>query len=221
MKVIFTEYNLSSFEDFHDKEWFRKTYNLVKGTEIESVAEEFTVHWYGSARAFILPWLLVNGVYDDINSIVPLPTSRQDLWSDYLKRSEFHAALWKLAENTYCSIYYAYENLVVNLLSKILGKNVRVTDRGFNSVLGKVYGDKFVGKIWNNNFVSMSREIRNCIVHNGGKASEKLLRMNLQPHIKDGGIMYSASDARQLYVELKPLAYELLQESLMKVRARK
>ena len=221
MKIIFTEYNLSSFEDFHDKSWFEKMHRLVKGTELESVAEEFALHWWGSARAFILPWLLINGVYDGVNSIVPVPKSRQDLWNDYLKRSEFHAALWKLSESTYCSIYYAYENLIVNLLSKILKRNIRVTDKEFNSTLAIAYGDKFSGKVWNNNFVSMSRETRNCIVHNGGRASGKLLRMNLKPQIKDGDIMYSASDARQLYTKLKPLAYELIKESLVKINAGK
>jgi len=218
MKMIFTEFNLSSFEDFHDKEWFSKTYALVKGTGLESVTEDFVAHWYGNARAFIFPWLLIDGVYDGINAVVPLPSSPQDLWNDYLKLEGFHAALWKLAENTYCSIYYAYENLIVNLLIKILGSKVRVTDRDFNSKLVKIYGDQLASKLWTSSFVAMSREVRNCIVHNGGKASKKLLDMSLRPQIDEDNIMISASDARYLYTQLKPLVSVLLINSLTKIR---
>ena len=216
MKTIFVESDLSSFEDFHDGEWLEKVFESVKGTWLESIVEEFAAHWWGSARAFILPSLLVNGVYDSVDTIVPLDRSRQDVWKDYLKHKEFRVALWKLAESRYCSIYYAYENLIVNILKRIRNSGIRVTDRGFNKVLIEVYGDKFANKIWISNFSSVSREVRNCIVHNGGKPTDCLLKMKSLHLIKDGDVMISASDTRKLYNTLKPLVYEILNESLGK-----
>lgn len=220
MKAVFIESDLSSFEDFHDKEWVEEILKLVKDTDIEEVAEKFVSHWWGNARAFILPWLLVTGVYDRIYSPISLPPdkSRQDFWNEYLKHKEFKGALWKLAENTYCSIYYAYENLIVNALSRILSARIRVTDRDFKKTLKEVYGEKFANKIWNNSNVAVSREIRNCIVHNGGKMSEKLSKMNPLPRISDDGdILISASDTRKLYELLKPLALEILELTLEKL----
>lgn len=214
MKTIFVETDLSSFEDFHDSEWLKKVFESVKDTWLESIVEEFASHWWGSARAFILPSLLVNGIYDSAYTIVPPDRSRQDVWNDYLTHNEFRVALWKLAESMYCSIYYAYENLMVNILKKIRNSGIRVTDRDFNKVLIEVYGNKFANKIWTSNFVSVSREVRNCIVHNGGKPSVRLLKMKPLPLIKDDDVMISASDTRKLYNTLKPLVYEILNESL-------
>lgn len=214
MKTIFVETDLSSFEDFHDSEWLKKVFESVKDTWLESIVEEFASHWWGSARAFILPSLLVNGIYDSVYTIVPPDRSRQDVWNDYLTHNEFRVALWKLAESMYCSIYYAYENLMVNILKKIRNSGIRVTDGDFNKVLIEVYGNKFANKIWTSNFVSVSREVRNCIVHNGGKPSVRLLKMKPLPLIKDDDVMISASDTRKLYNTLKPLVYEILNESL-------
>jgi len=139
MKIAYTENSLASFEDFHDGDWIKQIAQLAKGTEIESIVEEFASHWWGSARAFILPWLLANGVYDGINTVVPLTISPQDVWNGYLEINGFHAALWKLSEGMYCSIYHAYENLLVNLLQKIKGKKLRVTDRDFTKLLIEVW----------------------------------------------------------------------------------
>ena len=117
----------------------------------------------------------------------------------------------------YCSIYYAYENLIVNLLQEIRGATIRVTDRDFNKKLIEVYGDKFANRIWNGNFISISREVRNCIVHNGGKSSDKLLNMKPHPYISGRDILISASDTRGLYKNLKPVVYEVIDESLRKI----
>ena len=92
----------------------------------------------------------------------------------------------------YCSIYYAYENLLVNLLQKIKGKKIRVTDRDFSKLMIEVYGDKFANKTWNSNFISTTREIRNCLVHNGGMVSNRLLEMKPRPHIKKENVIISA-----------------------------
>ena len=217
MKTIFIERDISSFEDFYDSDWVVGLEQLVKSTDIEGIVEDFATHWWGSARAFVLPWLLVNEIYDRVNSIKPVEASRQDLWNEYLKNNAFRGALWKLSEGMYCSIYYAYENLIVNLLQEIRGATIRVTDRDFNKKLIEVYGDKFANRIWNGNFISISREVRNCIVHNGGKSSDKLLKMKPHPYISGGDILISASDTRELYKNLKPIVYEVIGESLRKI----
>ena len=129
MRKIFIEDDLSNFEDFFDLDWFEKFSGLVENTKIEKIVGNFAVSWWGNARAFILPWLLVMGVSDVITESSPvrleIPTQR--VWNEYLKHYEFNVALWKLSENVYCSIYFAYENLVVAILKEILETRKRKT----------------------------------------------------------------------------------------------
>lgn|SRR5574337_206266 len=180
MKTIFIESDFKSFEDFHDKRWFSDLFDLFDGSEIVDEVEGFSAHWWGASRAFTLPWLLVDGVFESINGIVPLiDKTKQDYWDEYLKIMAFKGALWKVAEGAYLSIYYAYENLIVNLLNRNQPQPIRVIERRFGSVLSAELGESLANKVWNDSFVAVSREIRNCIVHRGGKASPKLLKMSL------------------------------------------
>lgn len=217
MKRIFIESDLSSFEDFHDHNWLIATSDNLKGSPIENIFEDFYAQWYGTARAFILPWLLINGVYDSICAFVTPNKSKQELWEEYLQQTEFKCSLWKLAESTFCSLYYAYENMLVNILMKITGNRHRVTDRDFNKIMIQVYGDKIVNKVWSSNFVTVSKEIRNSIVHNGGKATQALYTMKPLPCIENGDVLISASDTRNLYNQLKPLVSEIIKESIAKL----
>lgn len=212
MKTIFIENNFDSFKDFHDKEWFSDLYDLIDGSEISDEVEEFTAHWWGASRAFVLPWLLVDGVYEVVNEMAPiLDKTKQDYWDEYLKSMAFKSSLWKTAESTYISIYYAYENLVVSLVNKNKENPNRVTDRGFISALNNELGESLANKVWHDSFVAVSREIRNCLVHRGGKASPKLLKMRPLPQIKKEDILISATDVRSLYLDFKRRVVRLVQ----------
>ncbi|MGZ8226985.1 MAG: hypothetical protein ACXWT3_10145 [Methylococcaceae bacterium] len=218
MKTIFIENDLKSFEDFHDKQWFSDVFKLVDDSDIVDEVDEFSAHWWGASRAFLLPWLLVDGVYESINAIVPITDkSKQDYWGEYLKIMAFKGSLWKIAEAAYTSIYYAYENLIVNLLNKNRTESIRVTDKRFCAELNNELGSLLTNKIWNESFVVISREIRNCIVHCGGKASTKLLTMKPLPQIENMDILISASDVRTFYSELKPRVIFLLEHHCKKM----
>lgn len=115
----------------------------------------------------------------------------------------FKAALWKTAEGAYNSLYYAYENLLVDALNANLESKVRVTDREFGSRVARIFGESLASKLWSNSTIAIAKEIRNCLVHRGGKVSDKLLGMKPLPRISDGDVLISASDARNLHAELK------------------
>lgn len=219
MKTIFIENDLSSFEDFHDEEWFVRLFAAVEHSELEDVVEDFAAHWWGASRSFVLPWLCVTGVYDAVNSTIPIiDKSKQDLWNEYFEVNAFKASLWKIAEGSFCAIYYAYENLLVRLLAKVIGRGVRVTDRDFNKELIRAYGPP-ANRFWTANFISVSREIRNCITHNSGKATDRLLNMKPSPMVSKGDVLISASDVRALYNGLRPIVMEVIEQSLRKIEA--
>ncbi len=189
VRKIFREDDLSNFEDFFDRNWFENVSGLVENTKIEKIVGNFAVSWWGNARAFILPWLLVTGVSDVITESAPIrleiPTQR--VWNEYLKHPEFNVALWKLSENVYCSTYFAYENLIVDVLKEILGTPIRVTHkRDFKTKLKDVYGNECTRRIWHQTFVYAARETRNSIVHNGGRATSTLLNVKPLPHYIQG-----------------------------------
>lgn len=220
MKTIFIENDLSSFADFHDTEWFSRLFAAVDGSDLEAPVEDFAAHWWGASRSFVLPWLYVNGIYDAVDSTVPIiGKSRQDLWNEYLQVNAFNASLWKIAEGSFCAIYYAYENLLVRILAETIGRHIRVTDRDFNKELIGAYGSAFANRFWTANFISVSREIRNCITHNSGKATERLRGMKPRPMIEKDDVLISASDVRALYTHLKPVAREVIDQSLPRLNA--
>ncbi len=210
MKTAFIESDYSSFRDFHDGAWYKKIFDAVSGSHIEISVEEFATHWWGTSRAFVLPWLLVTGVYDAAKG--SNVCSKQDLWQKYLEINAFSGSLWKTAGNAYIGIYYAYECLLVNVVNSRLTDNIRVTDKKFGSVVSRQFGASVASKVWNCSAVSMPKEIRNCLVHNGGKATSKLLKMKPLPTIDHDNVLISASDVRALHQALKPCV-ELIIES--------
>jgi hypothetical protein len=218
LKTIFIESDLSSFADFHDKEWFAKLFATVEESALLEPVEDFSAHWWGASRSFVLPWLYVTGVYDAVNSTVPIiETTKQDLWNDFLKVYAFKASLWKISECSFCAIYYAYENLLVRLLASVTGRSLRVTDRNFTKDFIGAYGSVVAGQLWTSNFISVSREIRNCITHNSGKATKRLLTMRPLPMVAKGDVLISASGVRTLYTRLKPVVLRAIDESLRRL----
>ncbi len=222
MKTIFIENDVSSFADFHDTTWFADLFNGVRGPQIGGHVEEFAAQWWGASKSFVLPWLYVNGVYDLANSNGPrVMISRQELWEQLLEVNAFKASLWKIAEGSFCAIYYAYENLLVRLLSEIVQTPIRVSDRDFTKRLISVYGQSLATRFWNSNSISVAREVRNCITHNGGKATDRPLRMRPRPVVEDaeGDVLISASNVRSLYDSLKPVVREAIRESQRRLSA--
>lgn len=211
MKQIFIETSFNSFQDFHDGKWFERLFQLADGLAIESAVEDFSSHWWGASRAFLLPWLLVDGVFNASNGGGGEVRDKQQLWNEYLEIDSFKGALWKTAESAYGSIYYAYENLLVNLLNTGHETQVRVTQRDFSSIVSERFGESLASKIWNNSPIAVVKEVRNCLVHRGGKASTALLKMKPLPRIEGGDILISAKDVRILHGLLKPKVLMLVE----------
>lgn len=204
MKPIYLDGDLADYEDFHDENWFESFFKTLKGTKFEKAAEELCFAWYGCARTFILPWLLVNNV-TDLTPGVPA----EQLWREYMNRVEFKAALWKLTEQSFVSIYYAYECFFVRSVKIAFNlKSLRVQDRDFKKNLRTMVGEKHYIRCWGDDRMDVAREIRTSIVHNGGMATENLLKKKPLPRIERNSILISAKSVRELYDLLKERVLE-------------
>lgn len=109
---------------------------------------------------------------------------------------------------------------MIQSLITLQREHIRVTDNNFNKKLTATYGHSLSSLFWTGNIITVSREIRNCITHNSGKATAKLKQMKPQPKIINGHILISASDVRVLYAHLKPVVTEVIGQSLKLLDAR-
>ena len=215
---IFIEDDYESFSDFHDREWLKTKFDLTKDTHLEEQVSKFAASWWGQARSFFFPWLFIGSISELLksNPLSASPTC-QELWDEYKKIDGFKAGLWKLAENSYCGLYYSYETLVVSALNMQRTKPIRVTDRDFLEAMRQHFGEPLANKLWNDQSISAARESRNCIIHNGGLATKKLLNMQGKPMIDSNQILISATDTRSLHSTLKVKVDDLISFELARV----
>jgi len=89
---------------------------------------------------------------------------------------------------------------MVGLLSELEERKLRVNDGDFNSTFISIFGERLLGKTWTSPMLVTAREVRNSIVHNDGKVTPKLNKMQKRPQIEDGDVLISASDARAIYI---------------------
>ncbi|HHF3171012.1 TPA: hypothetical protein ACPJ1O_004392 [Vibrio diabolicus] len=214
MKTAFVEYSSSSFSDLHDKKWIENLFQLVQGTEFDDTLDDFLAQWWGTARMFSLPWLMSSSLS---NMSGDESIEMQDsMWKLLIQRPEMQVALWKTAESAYCSFYYAYECFVVSSVSLLANKKVRVTDRDFSKLVQETLGSKALSVFWSSKDIHLARELRNSIVHNGGKVTNKLNQIGYDAPLENNNIKVSATDVRNLYTLLQMKVTELVHIMLEK-----
>ena len=199
MKQIFIESSYESFADLHDGEWMEQLLDSSDGTIYNSPFEDFCNHWWGITRAFVLPSLIIDVMHAPLAGNI----KKAELWEKSLDNSAFNGALWKVAESAYSNFFHAYENLIVSILKIKSSSVIRVTDCGFNSKLAEELGQSLAGKLWSNEKIKLCREVRNALVHNGGKETAKLKKMANKPRVAEDDILISATDVKNLEIDLK------------------
>lgn len=203
MKTYLILPNLEDYRDFHDKEWIAAFFELAVTVPLKGfgeLAEHFAGNWHGAARAFVLPSLLVTGITAFAKGIAPGWASEKELWESYKTRPEFISALGKNTENCFMALYCAYEDYLVNAMKLNPGAGkLRVTDRNFAKRMKDLVGDEITQQCWHHPQVQVAREVRNCIVHNGGRATPKLLTKSPLPRIEANNILISPLELRGLY----------------------
>jgi hypothetical protein len=198
--------SIEDYRDFHDKDWINTFFALANTVSLkgfEELADHFAANWHGAARAFVLPWLLVKAVTSFADGIRPGLVSEKELWESYKDKSEFISALGKNTENCFVALYCAYEDYLVNAMKCKLGKDhLRVTDRDFASRMKYLVGSAVTQQCWHDNRIDVAREVRHCIVHNGGRPTPSLLKKKPLPTIEANNILVSPIELRNLYALL-------------------
>lgn len=149
--------------------------------------------------------------------------SSKDIWKQYLTESDFILSLWMSEMNAYCSIYFAYESLIVDSLSQLrredesMHRTKRITSgKEIAKRLTNIFGRTASNEYWEDREVNMARLIRHAIVHNGQKITVELERYrSVIPQI-DGRIMITAKETNKLYDVLKNKSYSFVSECIGK-----
>lgn len=133
----------------------------------------------------------------------PLEIDEHHLWRQYLGQDEFLLCLWMSEINAYCSIYFAYENFLINAI-KTLGKfeNLRSIKLAVKKTT-ELFDNELTKILWKDETVKKARLIRNALVHNGGKITDELKRYSDQLLLEDGQIVIMPEQTNQLYSTLK------------------
>ena len=205
MKQYLIPHKLDEYKDFHDKNWFEKFFNRIDGTFLNDVGDHFGGNLYSATRAFMLPWMLIDSIY---GSLYKGAINRNDIWKQFKQINAFSAALGKTSENCYVAMYCAYEDYILQSIKAVCSEDkIRVTDRDFNKKLTSVIEERVASKCWNNNKFDLAKEIRHCLVHNGGRPTDSLLKKQNLPEIVESNILITPIEVRELYSIIKECAY--------------
>jgi hypothetical protein len=204
MKQYLILHSLDEYKDFHDTIWFKKFFTLIDGTFLNDIGDHFGGNLYGATRAFVLPWILIDSIYNNNSRAI----NRKYIWEQFKRINAFNAALGKTSENCYVAIYCAYEDYILQSIKVVLSEDkIRVTDRDFNRKLTSVIEERVASKCWNNNKFDLAKEIRHCLVHNGGRPTESLLKKQNLPEIVENNILITPIEVRELYSIIKECVY--------------
>lgn len=200
MKQFLIPHELKEYNDFHDKKWFENFFDLIDGTPLEEAGDHFSGNLYASARAFTFPWMLIESIHSSSDNVI----SKNYIWKKLKQLYSFQAAIGKTSENCYVAIFCSYEDYILQSTKVACGTTIlRITDRDFNKKLISAVGSNVAKISWQNNQFALAREIRNSIVHNGGRPTGKLLKQRNLPKIIKDNVLLTPLEVRELYSNVK------------------
>jgi hypothetical protein len=141
-------------------------------------------------------------------------------WKGFVAIPDFALRLWKSEQNAYGAIYYAYEDFLTRCTGLARGEPeyswLRAAE--FANDLSTCFGNQLQGTCWDDPTVNISRLVRNAIVHNGGRITKHLEKLNHGLHIEGEEVTIVAPDTTSLFHSLKDRALQFT-ESALQLRA--
>lgn len=132
-------------------------------------------------------------------------TLNEEYWKFLIQDSEFQIAIIGTQRMCYSDIFFAYENFSLQIAMKIhKDSTIRTTDRkpNFASKLDSALCPESGDTLWTCEDVQRIRRIRNCLVHQGGKADPSLTS-DPKVDLENGYVQITVSNNRELMDFLK------------------
>ncbi|MBU0699630.1 MAG: hypothetical protein ABIK98_08415 [Pseudomonadota bacterium] len=133
------------------------------------------------------------------------------IWQQFLSLHPFYLGLHGTMRLVYLSVYGAYENFIVRILSIAHGgARIRVTDRDFKKRFRGAFGD-LIEDAWLSPEINAFKLVRHAIMHAGGRITPDLRSVRIPVVVHDDALHIFPEHIRQLYDTLKEPALRLMQ----------
>ncbi len=129
---------------------------------------------------------------------IATPLDAEAVWQTYFSLSPFQLGLHAAMKQSYVSIYVAFESFVVRCTKLAHGiDSLRVSDSNFNRHLD-IFGS-IAQKHWHSKELQAAKEVRNAIVHNGSRITEKLKKLDIPVEAANNEVHVYPEHLRNLY----------------------
>lgn len=121
------------------------------------------------------------------------------MWNELQKHHVLQMAICAAQRFAYISCYNAYEAFVVDCVATASGiSSIRSSTDEFKGLLKSTFSRDIQQPCWTNSKITACREIRNSLVHKGGKPTNKLLRMKHEVLVHEGRLQVWPHDVKHL-----------------------
>jgi hypothetical protein len=130
-------------------------------------------------------------------------------WQTMLNQSEFRLSIWGSQRLVFAAVYYAYEDFLARCYRLSTGKAEYEVGSKFTQDFRDQYGETLRDFCWCDNKIHVARLTRHALLHNGGRLTSKLKRIN------NHGLMLRGEDI-QVFPAVTRGLYELLRDRVTK-----
>ena len=135
----------------------------------------------------------------------------EELWEQYLSTPPYKHTIWSTMRICYVSVYNAYDHFIYRCNELVSTSNTcRTTDRGFNEMFRKTFGDEILDKCWTQDAIRIPRLVRHSLSHAGGRKTKKLSDVKHGMRMQGGVFQVVPNDIKALYKTLQCAATELV-----------
>jgi hypothetical protein len=131
------------------------------------------------------------------------------VWRTMLMQSEFRLSIWGSQRLSYAAVYYAYEDFLARCYRLSTAQPDYRMGQGFSQDFRKQYGTDLRDYCWSDPNVNIARLTRHALVHNGGRLTSVLKKLN------NHGLKLRGDDI-QIFPAFTKSLYELLKDRVTK-----
>jgi len=157
----------------------------------------------------------------DLNRDIPVNLNER-LWRHLLRDVDLKMALLHAHSVTYGSVYFAYEAYLIHIMKEVSGLQQLKSDE-LESVISDHISERVAKKCWAHRDITLAKDVRHAIVHNGLKLTNRLKRRQTKKVLQDQDMVHGnelsllPKHTLDLYTKLKVCAVEFTKEAVKKI----
>lgn len=100
------------------------------------------------------------------------------VWRTMLAQSEFQISIWASQRLCYAAVYYAYEDFLARCYRLTAGQPDYRVGKGFTQDFRDQFSPQLRDSCWSDAAINIARLTRHALVHNGGRLTSDLKKLN-------------------------------------------